>query len=347
MLIFCDGFDHYTTAQATSGQKWDTITSVGSSSVTISATAARTGGQGAILNWQTLFKSVPNQVTYVVGMAFQLKTADATGGFATVLAFSDGGTAQVFLSIDSGGHIVAHRGGTVLGTSTGTVSLSQYRYLEAKLTVGTGTSGALVVRVDGSIFLNLTGINTQNTANTQINIIGVGLNTQFGVMWIDDVYICDTTTPNTAGNNNADFLGDVKVTALYPNAAGAFTQYTRGGTNTGQDYSQVNEATPDEDTTYVVDSTVNDRDSFKFTSISLVGSIFAAVLWSRARKDDASVRTLANVARSSAVDQVGANYNLASAYQYYGTVFELDPATTVLWTTTGLNLAEFGVKTIA
>jgi hypothetical protein len=74
---------------------------------------------------------------------------------------------------------------------------------------------------------------------------------------------------------------------------------------------------------------------------------FAAVVWARARKDDAGTRTLSSVARSSAVDTIGANYNLAAAYVFYGTVFELDPATTALWTTAGLNLAEFGVKTIA
>jgi hypothetical protein len=133
-----------------------------------------------------------------------------------------------------------------------------------------------------------------------------------------------------------------------PNAAGAFTNWTRGGTNTGNDFSQVNEVTPpDEDTTYIVDGTIGDRDSFKFPAISLVGSIFGAVLWSRARKDDAGTRTLSNVARSSAVDTVGTSYNLGATYQYYGTVFELDPATTALWTPAGLSLAEFGVKTIA
>lgn len=341
MLIFCDGYDHYTTTQATSGQKWDTV-----ANVTIGATYARTGGQGAKLagSGAKLFKAVTASATYTIGTAVWGQIYNAAGSL--LHSFNDGATNQISVVLaDLIGTIQLWRGPTLIATATPKLAINQYRYLETQVFVDPSV-GTVVVRLDGAPIITFSG-NTRVSGVSQITVLGLGPIGNSQEFWFDDTYVCDATTPNTAGNNNSTFLGDVKVTALYPNAAGAFTQYTRGGTNTGQDYSQVNEATPDEDTTYIVDSTVNDRDSFKFTFISLVGSIFAAVLWSRARKDDASVRTLANMVRSSAIDQVGANYNLASAYQYYGTVFEVDPATTALWTTTGLNLAEFGVKTIA
>lgn len=338
-LLFCDGYDHYATAQVVSGQKWDAV-----SNATISATYARSGGQGARVTNGYLNKNVPTASTYIIGTA--IKGASYGSANSPVLSFQDGTTVQVSINVNPAGSITVNRNGTLLATATPTLPAGQYRYLEAKAFIDP-TVGTVTVRLDGVVIISFTG-NTRTTSLSQINNVTLGsvsLNTEF---WYDDTYVCDTTTPNSVGNNNSDFLGDVKVNAIYPNAAGAFTQYTRGGTNTGNDYSQVNEVTPpDEDTTYIVDSTVNDRDSFKFPSLTVVGAIFGAVVWSRARKDDASVRTLANVARSGAVDTVGTSYNLAAAYQYYGTVFELDPATNALWTPAGINLAEFGVKTIA
>jgi hypothetical protein len=348
MLIFCDGYDHYASAQFVSGQKWD---AVGGGGQTVGSTYARSGGQGAKLSWGFVTKNVTALPTYIVGTAFQFTATDSSGsnsgGVSNIINFLDGGTSQIQIGIDPTGHLFAKRGSTLLGTSTTTVAINSYRYLEAKVTVNS-TTGSVVVRLDGTVVINLTGVNTQASGTAQITVINIGCTVQFAIVYLDDTYICDTTTPNSAGNNNADFLGDVKVNALLPSAVGGFTQWTRAGTNTGQDYSQINELTPpDEDTTYVTDATIGDRDSFKFTPFTLVGSIFGAVLWTRARKDDAGTRTLASVARSSAVDIVGSNYNLAATYQYYGTVFEIDPATTALWTTLGLNAAEFGFKTIA
>lgn len=343
MLIHCDGFDHYATAQAVSGQKWDTVVQA-----TISATFARSGGQGCQLGnlGASLIKNVTAATTYIIGAAILLNS----GAFSQQLfSFWDSTTLQSSIVIASDGTLTAHRGdqsGALLGTATVKYPLGSYHYLEAKCTVDP-TAGAVTVRMDGVVILTLTGQNTRTTGTSQITRVGMGAVGGGQTWWVDDIYICDTTTPNSAGNNNADFLGDVKVNALYPNAAGAFTNYTRGGTDTGHDYGQVNEVTPpDEDTTYIVDGTIGDRDSFKFPAISLVGSIFAAVVWARARKDDAGSRSLANVARSSAVDTIGSTYTLGATYQYFGTVFELDPATTALWTPAGITLAEFGVKTI-
>jgi hypothetical protein len=340
MLIHCDGFDHYATAQAVGGQKWDTVLNC-----TVGATYARFAGQGAQLgnSGAVLGKNVPTQSSYVVGAAYLWTQSNDSAN--KIFSFMDGATTQVSVH-NANGIISAYRNGTVLlATATPRLAQNQYRYIEAKCFVNS-TTGNITVRLDGVEIMNFTG-NTQQSGSAQITQVRLGLNGNSCIAYVDDIYICDTTTPNSAGNNNSDFLGDLKVSTIYPNAAGAFTNYTRGGTNTGNDYSQVNEATPDEDTTYITDATIGDRDSFKFPAISLVGPVFGVMMWARARKDDASVRTLANVARSSAVDTVGASYNLSASYVYYGTVFELDPATSALWTPAGLGLAEFGVKTLA
>jgi hypothetical protein len=161
MLIHCDGFDHYATAQATPGQKWDEVVNA-----TIGATYARSGGQGCQLGnaGATLGKIVPAQTTYIVGQAYKWSTAnDSTN---EIFTFMDGTTIQVSVH-NFNGVISAFRNGTVLlATASTTIGVNQYRYLEAKVFVDP-TVGTVTVRMDGAVILSFTG-NTRQSGTSQI-----------------------------------------------------------------------------------------------------------------------------------------------------------------------------------
>jgi hypothetical protein len=113
-------------------------------------------------------------------------------------------------------------------------------------------------------------------------------------------------------------------------------------------YKLNNEQFTDEDSSYVIDSTVGDQQRYIYPAIPSTGVVDAVVVWPRCRKDDAAVRSVRSVAKSGAtVADNGTDTPLAGAYAYAYGLFETDPATGAAWTIAAVNAAEFGVKTTA
>ena len=161
--------------------------------------------------------------TLIHGCRFYL-TAGATGE----IWFDDrvNGVQQVTLVLNPGaGQVSAYRGtdsGTLLGSSaTGVFAASAWTFLEASVTVGSGTSGSMVVKINGTVVLTLASINTQNSARAAIDSTtwkASGSNTtHFNIAhcyWVD-----------TAGSANNSFLGDVRVAGLVATADGDQTDF--------------------------------------------------------------------------------------------------------------------------
>lgn len=344
MLLFCDSFDHYTTLS----QKWDLVTG----SPTISGTGARNGSGGVTLAAGCrLQKNIGTAVSGVLGFALNYHSA---GSFdENICAFVDASLPeQIGVGVTSAGKIIVSRGssgaapsqGTVLGTSTLSMSFGVWHYIEVKVLIS-ATVGTVEVRVDGVVFLALTGQNTKSTSNTSFSAIHIGTAVASGpTYYIDDVYFCDLT-----GSQNNDFLGDTRVQAVLPTANGTTNNFTRGGTNTGANWSQVNENPPDDDTTYNTDGTVNDIDRYTYPAISSVtGVIRGVAINMRARKDDAGTRSIRGAVKSSSTTgDTGADIPMSSGYASVQGILELDPATSAAWTVSGVNAAEFGVKVTA
>ena len=354
-LIFCDSFDHYSAL----GQKWDTVNSdVGGDAPSISSSAARTGshgmdvpsmGQTSSSNFGYAQKNLANQTSYILGMAIYIPIGQGLVNINTrVVDFMDGATIQIELDITPDGHITIFRNATLLATSTAAISFGAWHYLEVKTLIDP-TAGTIAVKVDGSTVMNLTGQNTKGSSTNNIGSIIIGTLTSVGSFhhsfhfYVDDLYIADTN-----GSHNNDFVGDVAVRAVLPTGNSATTnQYTRGGTDLGSNYKQVYENPPDDDTTYVTDATVADQDRYVYPAIS-ASAVFALVVNLRARKDDAGTRSVRAVTESGGtVGDNGSDFALSTSYQDFQGIFETDPHTSSPWTQSGVNNAEFGIKTTA
>jgi hypothetical protein len=98
---------------------------------------------------------------------------------------------------------------------------------------------------------------------------------------------------------------------------------------------------------YLSDATAGDQSRFTYPAIA--GSTVNAVsVVPRARKDDAGTRTIRGATKSGAtVADSGTDLGLSTSYQYLIGLFETDPNTSAAWTVSGVNAAEFGVKTIS
>ena len=287
-LLFADGFDHYTSyadsltkwsghygsnlwmGTYAGGGMWPTGGRFGYGSYYTSQNSSSQGDPGRGHYFITGQKQ-----TLIVGAAFRRNDHSTWG---RVFAFEDAyQSTQVCLRLTSDGRIQVYKGyvtgPTLLGTGTATLSLWQWNYIEMKATID-GTNGGVEVRVDGvpDIKLGLYAdipvpLDTTYTANAYADRVAISGNDTAGDIrgavydW-DDLYICDT-----AGAVNNDFLGDIRIYSLSPGGPGQYSGWDRGGTDSGQSWSQVSDASSPETARYMTSVESDATDTYAFGDV--------------------------------------------------------------------------------
>jgi len=344
MIKFVDGFDHYACDTNTAyanfmSLKW-TNNIVGTGFNISPAWGRSLGGQGLQLTSNThgVYKTVSAGVaTLITGCAVYFVATPTNNAF---IQFFDGTTEQISLRGDGSGHLTISRNGTVLATSTNTVSVNTWYFIEIKATIHP-SAGVIEVRVNGTStgwIPSTASLNTRNTANSQATGIAVVQPNQN--VRIDDFYIADTT-----GSVNNDFLGPIQIAVQAPSAAGNYAQWTP---NYGANFGNVRDTIPDGDQTYNASSTANNIDSFVFEkNFMSAGTVLGIQHCILAKQDVGAQRVIAPFQRSSSTDYPGTSVNLGGGYNYILEVKDTNPDTSAAWTLAGLNAAEFGVKLIS
>jgi hypothetical protein len=260
-----------------------------------------------------------------------------------IFKFMEGATNHTVIGIDGSGHIVAKRNTTLLtgGTSSNVLSLNTWYSLEI-LTKVHDTTGTVEVRVNGSNsgWLNLSSLDTRNGATGVINQLQISPTNAFNALCFADFIIWDTT--GSAPNNT--FLGSKRVTLVAADGDGTTSSWTpNSGAN---NFSRVNEASVDDDTSYISSNAAGTVQLFTFAD-NAFGTVNAVITNIYNRKDDANAYTLAEQCRSGGTTYTGAK-TLTPGATYFceQEIRELDPATSAAWTASGVNAAEFGVKQV-
>lgn len=339
--------DHLTAAQM--DKKWSGFNNGGVASV--GTTFGRNGTNGfqiassvspTTVPHGAIWRDVPSATTYGVAFAWRFESSFASDERALV-SFRNASGEQFTIYHLSDGTIQARVATTSLGISVLSFSHTTMRHLEVRGFVN-NTTGTIQVRVDGAIVLNLSGLDSQGQVTDTITQIRVSngathaSNVTASIeMWIDDFVIWDTT-----GSVNNTFLGDCRVVALLPDGAGASAQFTPNGAATPHEC--VDDATPDDDTTYAASATVGQIDSHTFGGLPATASVVKAVavnIW--ARKDDAGTRELRTKTRLAGTYGNGASIAMATTYANYQQLFETDPASAA-WTPANVNSMEGGYE---
>lgn len=341
-LLFAESWD----ALATGVPSINGWANIGSGGGSVNATAGRWGTQGMLttdvrFGLQRPISSLP--ATAFFGFAMSVGSFTNAQAFFGVLETA---TSQVNLQMLSTGAIRAARGGpagTTLGDSAaGVLVAGTYHYIEVKVIIH-NTTGAVVVKVDGTTVINLTGINTRQTANAWLDAVQYGGFNQGNTSpspKFDDIYICDSTGSSPTN----DFLGDVRVEALLPNGDGNSSVLVGSDGNSVNNSLLVDEVGPNGDTDYVSSATPGDKDTYAYANLtSTTGTVYGVIVQPYARKDDAGARSIVSVARLSGTEVDGPVQTLASSYAYLPDVREAKPGGGV-WTISDVNSAEFGVK---
>jgi hypothetical protein len=336
-LRFADSFGHYAWADVLAKWTTNTITS----NTQIDTTSSRYSGVPALRfsgnPGGELAKTLDSQATWIVGFGYRSNATPTTN--KSLVTFLDSATTHVDLRHTTGGQLTFTRNGTAIG-STGTTVLSSnvWYYIEVKVTIADAPSGVASCRINGVSELAQTTLDTRNAANASANRIQiVGTNTTYAG-GMSDLYICDAT-----GGVNDDYLGDVRIACLFPTGAGNSTQYTPSA---GSNWQNVDDATPDGDTTYNESSTTSHVDLFATSNLPTVptGNVKGVQFLTYDRKTDAGARTLRHVVRTNSNDYESANITQLDTYLYNITERDVNPNTSAAWTESQVNGMEIGYK---
>lgn len=331
-LVFIESFEGVATADLAERYSY--------ASVGVSDGVGRYGTRAARPgNTTSLRVRVPNHDTYIFGFAFRMDSNTLTLD-QNILRFQDSAlSTHIYVSIRGNQNKI-----TVVGPF-GSYSSYDFEilayvwyYLEFKATIH-DSAGSYEIRINGITQQSYSGLDTKVGSNAGVDYIAIGVGTNGYYYYCDDIYICDDT-----GSTNNDFLGDVRIVALYPNAAGDQTDWTP---STGNNYDCVNDAQPNDDTDYVSTSTATNEDLYNIENITISGEILGVQVNARFRKDDAGSRKLKLAMKSDATTIYSSGYSVTDDYIYEEFVSDVDPDGDVAWTVAGLNALQIGANLVS
>lgn len=246
------------------------------------------------------------------------------------------GNAQVVVTFNGNNGVVGISSATTLFTS----NLSQFPigawfWVEIMVTVGTGTSGAVSVRLP-STSINISGVNTAPSNRPYVDLTANNLS---GSGYFMDMHWWDTT-----GSYNNTFLGDRGTLGFLPTANGDTNQYAPNG----QTSNYLNAASnPPNSADFNASSTVGAVELYKGASASTaisVGGVQASLI---GYKSDSGTRSQAVIIKSGgATASAGSQPLPDSAMTSFG-IFEADPSTNVPFVPSALPLLQWGGEVTA
>lgn len=316
-IIWADSFMGYSTAQSVRWYSTD-----GGFTLTINNTGGR-GGRGSC---------VPN------GTA-TLLARKSLGASYTCHIFS----AAVFGQLGTNDRIFV--GGQAFnGTSSGAVGwagtsavtsswlpTSGWTYVSIRV-FRSATVGTVDVWFNGANVLSLTGVNTTSGSAGEMDFSG-------GFKMSDLMLQASNTASDTP-------IGDSAVTLILPTGPGSNSGFTPTGA--ASNWQAVDDAPPDDDTSYDSSAVVGTKDSYAMADLGAsVSTVYGVVAKLTARKTDAGTRSVAPLLHIGGTDYVGTGQNPGTSYGGFSQVYNTNPATSAAWTVADVNGLEMGEEVSA
>ena len=273
-IIFVDGFDHYVAVPGVYtavGSHLDGVYSVNAASVTYGAFYPTPQGScgigvGTKANSTTPFltRAITSKTSGTLGVGFHITpntaglAAASTVNMQGLIAFRNGTTQTWILRPDSSEHLVIASGsatnnlGTAQATSGSTLLANVTYHIEFVIHIEGGTSGWVEVRVNGSQWARIDGIDTSGTIDNVAIFPRIGGFSQSGAGGVmDNLFFWDES-----GSQNNDWLGERTIFTLMANADGGTQDWTlSSGSDT---YALLDGVPPDPDNDYIESTTIDD-----------------------------------------------------------------------------------------
>lgn len=354
MLFWMDGFEHFGTDEAHmlegvgGGAAWS---EVGPSQWSLSTANPATGTyhirMGNFSSGAQIVRrpfGTDSQVS-ALGYRFNVSDLPSTEVNALVMAdfrdVSNGAHNKIIMGTE--GSVVAIRGGsmgsgavggTVIDRSDPCIAAGGYHHFEVKTKIDNSV-GYIEVRVNEVTVLNLTGIDTQNTANAASAQIAFG---RAGPDWagdtgstfdVDDCFTWDDDSGD-AENTIVDFIGDKGCYYLPVDADTAEADWTKSTGVTG--YTLLDELDPN-DADYIADTTGAARSIFSVAALpGNVAEVIAIMPVVRSRKEESGTVNLRAGVVVGSDESYGPTNSPSTAFAYMEPGCKtIDPATGVAW----------------
>jgi len=363
-ILYIDGFDHYNVAGATnyiytaSPSRW-TAAGVDVSGSSCIATMPVLGGKcmnvvprsnspsnGLAGRPVLLMPIAPaSGLTFGCGFHFYATSLDYPSSPSfnrqALIGFSAGAAVVTrCIALDSGGQFTWRTTpeGTSLGNSGANVLAAGVLYhIEVKI-LWHASAGTVEIRVNGAVYMSLTGIATLPTSATHMMFATAaweGSGAAIGTFSYDNLFIWDAT-----GAINNTFQGERNVQTIFPNADTADADWALSTGAAG--WSLLDNVPAVVGTDYIESSTVTDTSVFDLTSLANPNITVVAVQTDvYAEKTDAGASQIQVGVVSGGVDSMSAGQSVTqSQYRNFLKVTELNPNTGIAWTAAEINAAQ-------
>jgi len=226
-----------------------------------------------------------------------------------------------------------------LGNSGTPISLDTWHTIDVHYQLNSVSSGNCEVWVDEVQRINLVNVDLTALSITAISQIQIGTSQNItGAYYAYD----DFAVNNTVGPYNNGRIGEGRVVLLRPTGPGDVTQFIRGGTNTGANWSQVNEI-PASMSQYVSGAAPGQRDLYTIPDLpaGFWNVNVAEALWTGQSTPVGSGSLAPTISRGASVIE-GNSVLLSTTPSTNRQIFDTDPTTNVPWTSIGVNAAQIG-----
>lgn len=248
----------------------------------------------------------------------------------------------------------------IIGTSAALTN-GQYYRLEIEFdSTGAGGTHVLRLRVDG---VEVAGNGARTFTHTSIQQMDIGGNLGGEAQTVGDWAWDDIGINDTTGTAQNSWCGDGKIIHAVPVANGdANSGVTRGGADSGADWSQLNEVTPNDATNYIEMATATGVCWVKPASSAALGIGGAYIInliavggritlasagagnWFPSIKSQSGGAVLDGAPVTLALATYATHDDTSGAQQFKVTAY-VDPQTGGAWVASKIDTMQFGAKT--
>jgi len=267
-----------------------------------------------------------------------------SGGYKVIIRMTTTGALQLYNFEDS----------VQVGSNSSNLSTGTWYRVEIACDTTTLASTAVAARIDGTEFAS-------GTIDLAANAVQIGI-AHSGDATLDFI-VDDLALNDTSGSFQNSWPGEGEVIHLRPSAAGDNAGWTRGGTDSGANWSQVDEITPNDTTDYVLSNTSGTTDDHNIDNtpaamasddvINVVQVGCRAAVDVTTGADPAIVLRIKASASGTVEESANLDVNSVTwqspsprpALELYSlTLYDLPGASTTAWTKADLDTAQIGIR---
>lgn len=344
----------------TSAVEWDTV----SNAPTINTTTKRSGNAAMRVQNTTATtryaqqQFATNAITSDIFIRVYVYIASAPSVQTTIIQprNASGNAPEIRLNTDRTLELWDTVSSVQLGSASSALSLNTWHRIEIHLLQGTGGSfcNSAVAYLDGIQFASGTPVTTPAAAY----ILRMGVITSATV----DIYFDDIAINDETGTNQNGLPGDGKVGHLLPNGSGDNAMGARGGADSGTDYGQIDEVTPNDATDYYILDVNNDIFDVALqpsSTLSIASTDYIALVQVGARHVPATAAITSYKARLKSQSNGTLNEGTTTTHndttwrtngdalpRNYTLTSYADPQNGLTWTTSRLDDAQAGIQVV-